>query len=58
MDTPNRKHSTQNESKNIQIDNYEFELKEWIQHVINTAEKKGDTTKLNQFIALKAEIIQ
>lgn len=37
-------------------DDYFLELKEWIRHTISEAEKKGDTVKRNQFLALKAEL--
>jgi len=36
---------------------YLFELKEWVRHVINEAEKNGNTDKRNQFLALKAELL-
>jgi len=35
---------------------YLFELKEWVRHVIDEAEKNGDVGKRNQFLALKAEL--
>jgi len=38
-------------------DDYLFELKEWIQHMINEAEKNGDISKRNQFLALRAELL-
>jgi hypothetical protein len=44
------------ELKNSPSGNYEFELKQWIQQVINIAEKNGDICKRNQFLALRAEI--
>jgi hypothetical protein len=37
-------------------DDYLIELKEWIRHTISEAEKKGDISKRNQFLALKAEL--
>jgi len=37
-------------------DEYLLELKEWVQHMINEAEKSGDIWKRNQFLALKAEL--
>jgi len=36
---------------------YLFELKEWVRHTINEAEKKGDICNRNQFLALKAELL-
>jgi hypothetical protein len=36
--------------------NYSFELKEWVRHMINEAEKNGDILKKNQFLVLRAEL--
>ncbi len=49
-------HNTKRESGNNLRDDYLLELKEWIQQVINIAEKNGDVCKRDQFLALKAEI--
>jgi len=38
-------------------DDYLFELKEWVRHMINEAEKNGDICKKNRFIALSAELL-
>ena len=38
-------------------DDYFLELKEWVYHIINEAEKNGDTPKRNQFIALRSELL-
>jgi hypothetical protein len=38
-------------------DDYLFELKEWVRHMINEAEKNGDIDKRNQFLDLKAELL-
>jgi len=35
---------------------YLFELKEWVRHMINEAEKNGDIRKRNKFLALRAEL--
>jgi len=37
-------------------DDYLLELKEWVRHAISEAEGKGDISKRNQFLALKAEL--
>lgn len=33
------------------------ELKEWVRHMINEAEKNGDICKRNKFLSLKAELL-
>jgi len=38
-------------------DDYLFELKEWVRHMINEAEKNGDIDKRNQFLDLKTELL-
>jgi len=38
-------------------DDYLLELKEWVRHMIDEAEKNGDISKRNQFIALRAELL-
>jgi len=38
-------------------DDYLLELKEWVRHMINEAEKNGDICKRDQFLALKAELL-
>jgi hypothetical protein len=38
-------------------DDYLLELKEWVYHMINEAEKNGDIPKRNHFIALRAELL-
>jgi len=38
-------------------DDYLLELKEWVQHTINEAEKNGDISKRDQFLALKTELL-
>jgi len=38
-------------------DDYLFELKEWIRHRINEAEKNGEIPKKKQFLALRAELL-
>jgi hypothetical protein len=35
---------------------YLLELKEWIHHMINEAEKNNDILKRNQFLVLRAEL--
>jgi len=37
-------------------DDYLLELKELIRHSISEAERKGDSAKRKQFLALKAEL--
>jgi len=37
-------------------EDYLFELKEWIRHTINEAEKNGDIGKRDKFLALRAEL--
>ena len=32
------------------------ELRDWVAHVINDAERNGDTRKKNRFLALQAEL--
>jgi len=39
--------------KSLDVD-YLLELKEWVRHMINEAEKNGDICKRNQFLALQA----
>jgi len=36
---------------------YLIELKEWVRHMIDEAEKNGDIPKRNQFLALRAELL-
>jgi hypothetical protein len=43
-------------NQNSLSDNYLFELKEWVRHMISEAEEKGDICKRNQFLALRAEL--
>ena len=38
-------------------DDYLLELKEWVNNMINEAEKNDDTPKRNQFIALRSELL-
>jgi len=38
-------------------DDYLLELREWVRHMIDEAEKNGDIPKRNQFIALRAELL-
>ena len=47
----------QKEHINNLSDYFLFELKEWIQHVINIAEKNGDLCKRNRFLALRAKLL-
>jgi hypothetical protein len=46
----------QTERKISLSDDYFFELKEWVRHMINEAEKNGDILKKNQFLVLRAEL--
>jgi len=45
------------ERQNSIGDNYLFELKKWVRHTINEAEKNGDVSKRNLFLALRAELL-
>jgi len=38
-------------------DDYLFELKEWVRHTINEAEKNGDIGKRNKFLALGVDLL-
>jgi len=42
--------------KSLNVD-YLLELKEWVLHMINEAEKNGDICKRNHFLALQAELL-
>jgi hypothetical protein len=44
--------------QNSLSDGYLIELKEWVRHVIDEAEKNGDICKRDQFLALNAELFQ
>ncbi len=47
------KNPIRHEPKYSLSSDYEFELKEWIQHVIDTAEKSGNISKRDLFIQLR-----
>ena len=49
--------SKQKGHQNSLSDDYLFELKEWIRHMIKEAEDNGDICKRNQFLALRAELL-
>jgi hypothetical protein len=38
-------------------DDYLLELKEWVQRMIDEAERKGDVYKRNRFLALRADLL-
>jgi len=45
------------EYRNSLSDDYLLELREWVRHIINEAEKNGDICKRNQFLALREELL-
>ena len=38
-------------------DDYLLELKEWVQRMIDEAERKGDACKRNRFLSLRADLL-
>ncbi len=53
MKISNKKNPIQYKPNYSLSSDYEFELKEWIQHVIDTAEKSGNISKRDLFIQLR-----